>query len=1057
MNNNYKQWLNASVFAALMGIAPDAMAQAVIFPQAAQPGEASVFENGTTYELSNDLLTAKFVKQNGQLRFEGCTAMNLLPNSELFKIKLGDGTTAVASQMQLGEVRTVDLTGKADAAQGALRFDGKAIEADYTFKGLKITWSAILRDGSHYLRTHLNIKAENGDVAMSEITPMIYTVDNLAAGSTPVAVGNTRGAIIASDKIFAGLETPMGLNSTGSSTDLLNFKHDAWNANSFTWAPGEEVPQQILKNGSYNDRNQQLSSEQVCGTRGYLTFREAGEQTITFEYKSGNHRLNLVGVDVVNPETEEVVSSDYHVGYTGSAKDQNTYKVNIPKAGGYLVRYFVETRTESVSSDGTITYSKKVKAPVLVFDLPAGSKAQSHFGTASSRQQRALSANHIGEDEAITDGWLHSEWKDMENVPSRIVELGYDKAKYIERPINVTASRGTMTIEFVYKKGNYGLDIAGVDLIDANGDAVAYDYHKGFSGHRKENHVYSMNIPFSGNFKLRYFNVNKANEIDCDGDIKINLAVIDTLHLPAPATTPITGMWRRNTTLQKGKEWNVSAVVGLMAPGQSRRSVMSYIERERAVPWRAYPIYNSWYELNIDRNNDPNYTNNMNVQQCTNIVEQWKKNLYDKHGTGIQAFVWDDGWDQYGTWTFNKNFPNGFKEPDAAAQAMESGTGAWLGPVGGYGQSGNYRRSYWNGKGGMQLSNPDYYKVFYDACSQLIKDYDFRYFKFDGISAQWSSVGPDNGTVGEENAEGIIYAEQDMRRVKPDIFFNTTVGTWASPFWFHVSDAVWRQENDWGTIGNQGCDRERWITYRDRLVYQNFVQNSPLCPINCLMTHGFILTKFGAVSKDMNYKSILNELRCAFACGSGMVELYADYELLNSINNGQLWADMAECIKWQKKNEDVLPDIHWVGGNPWNGSKSEVYGWASWNGKKATFALRNGQNASQTYTTTLRKALDIPAYIKTSITLEKSFSQADLKGVVTGQPIDIDQELTIQLPALSVFVFDGVDENPTLAINDVVAEHKQPKDNQIYDLSGRRLSKMQKGVNIVGGHKIYLK
>ena len=101
------------------------------------------------------------------------------------------------------------------------------------------------------------------------------------------------------------------------------------------------------------------------------------------------------------------------------------------------------------------------------------------------------------------------------------------------------------------------------------------------------------------------------------------------------------------------------------------------------------------------------------------MVEQWHKNLYEKHGANIGAFVWDDGWDNYGTWTFNPNFPNGFSEADKVARDMNTGIGAWLGPVGGYGQSGNYRRNYWNGKGGMQLSNPDYYKTFLDAVTML--------------------------------------------------------------------------------------------------------------------------------------------------------------------------------------------------------------------------------------------------------------------------------------------------------------------------------------------------
>jgi len=43
-----------------------------------------------------------------------------------------------------------------------------------------------------------------------------------------------------------------------------------------------------------------------------------------------------------------------------------------------------------------------------------------------------------------------------------------------------------------------------------------------------------------------------------------------------------------------------------------------------------------------------------------------------------------------GTWTFNPNFPNGFSELDALGREMNSGIGAWLGPVGGYGNSGSF-------------------------------------------------------------------------------------------------------------------------------------------------------------------------------------------------------------------------------------------------------------------------------------------------------------------------------------------------------------------------------
>ena len=672
-------------------------AQAVIFPQKKQPGVAKITQKSNSYQLANKVLKASFINTGGKLYFNGCSELGLQPDTELFKVLLGDGKTITASEMKLEDVKMATLAENPSAATASLRYAGKALEARFTYEELSIVWRAVLRNGSHYLRTEMDIQAAK-DLPMKGIVAMNYLVAKNSAYTAPEVVGNTRGAILASNHIFAGLETPMGLNS---------------------------------------------------------------------------------------------------------CKDE----------------------------------------------------------------------------------------------------------------------------------GN---------------------------------------------------------------------------------ATHIEGLWRRNTTLKAGKTWNISSVVGLVAPKQLRRSFLAYSERERAVAWRPYPVYISWYELNIDRNNAqaPSYKGNMTVEQCADVVSHWKTHFYDKYQMAPKAFVWDDGWDQYGTWTFNPNFPNGFDEPANEAKKMGTGIGAWLGPVGGYGQSGEYRRAYWRSKGGMQLSNEDYYNFFIRCCTNMIDRYDFRFFKFDGISAQASAIGPDEGTRGEENAEAIISIERAVRQKRPDIFLNTTVGTWASPFWFHFTDAVWRQEGDYGEAGDQGTDRERWITYRDRLVYQNFIQRSPVCPINTLMTHGFILSRWGAVSKNMGYDGIVREMRCAFACGSGMVELYNDYKLMDEIkdnqgNAGALWKDLAECIKWQQEQADVLPDAHWVGGNPWDGKKANVYGWAAWNGKKSVLTLRNPSTSAQTFTTTLREALDIPAYVRGKITLTHAFNQAELDGMPINKAIDIDTPLVLNLPGSSVFIYNG--------------------------------------------------
>lgn len=1245
--------MGATICCFMLGSGQGIIAQKVVFPQTQQAGTASIAVDGNEYTLKNNLLTAKFVKQDGSLFFNGCEEMNLKAGTELFKVVLGDGTTFTSSQMTLQSVEEEELTGNAAAAKGSDRFNGKALKAVFKKDKLNVTWHAVLRDGSHYLRTTLEVTADD-DQTMQSITPMIYNVDNEAAKTVPVVVGNTRGALLASNKIFAGLETPMGVNSAQvSNAGMDSFTPTGWNSSSFNWEPGDELPEDIRKSEIKVDNNT-VSPDDVMGTRGYVSFRKAGTQTLTFQYTSGSHRLDIVGVDVVDGNGN-VLAKDYHGGFTGGQKSNNVYTLDIPKAGAYVLRYFVAgTKRSDFNSNGTITFSEKIGVPVVLYDLVAektekaeaaqrkaladGTEATTtetpviydrsdwtitadgwntdngtgkveamidgntntywHSDYTNSNQdmphwfmvdmkkaqkvgavgivtrQAAVGVNgHIKDyeiwtgtdansltkqtegtltysldeewinlpqqvdaqyvkvviksaqngrkfaccaefrvasanpnadvplttfeiDEPVSRQWTPDSWTVVESdkIPYKVIEQDEVYPNIYAKTMNVrfNEDKGTLNVAFNYQSGSNRLNIVGVDLLDASGSVVTANYHAGFTGTAKNENEYTLSIPNKGDYTLRMMVSKKTESITSSGTIKLSYTKIDTLHMLAPTEVPMQGYWRRNTTLKKGTTWEVSSVVGLVAPGQQRRSFLAYSERERAVPWRPFTLYNSWYELNIDRNNavgnngvydasDPNntkgdYSANMTSDQCVNVMNQWKTKFYDVYGKAPYAFVWDDGWDAYGTWTFNSNFPNGFTPEDNLAKQMGVGIGAWLGPVGGYGASGTYRRKYWNGRGGMQLSNAEYYKYFVSCCTDMINKYDFRFFKFDGISAQGTAYGPDAGDTGIENAEGIISIERDVRKSRPDIFFNTTVGTWASPFWFHYSDAVWRQDADCSKIGNTGTDREQWITYRDYMVYKIFIQGSPLCPINTLMTHGFILSKHGKpyTPSNYDYDGALRELRCAFGCGSGMVELYADYALMDEIKDasgkaGALWKDLSDCMDWQNRNVDVLPDIHWVGGNPWDGSKVNVYGWAAWNGKKTTLTLRNPDVHERTLTTTLRKVFDIPEAFNTTITLNSSFDDqkigvdGGLKGIKVGEPIDIDQEITFQLPASSVFVFEGVD-NGDFNFDSTVTEIGKVNtpfvntDATIYDMSGRRMAAPQKGLpNIIGGKKVLSK
>lgn len=831
--------------ATLLGCLPTSPAE-VAFPGPA-PGTASAEQDASGYTLSNNILTAKFILRNGSLSFGGMTS-KLGPvakaGDELFIINLQDGRSIKSSELKAGNVKFVSLQPNPKAFRLADRFPGKAVSA--TFQALngtfRISWRAVLRDHSHYLRQELRL-ASTKPVQMKNIVAMQYDLVEGKAGAPSVS-GNARGALIVNDLAFTALETPMGINTVGGAGNMEGGETAIWSADKWStasWTGNFNVPQELKKQ----------YGEQVSSAEGPVSIDGKGACTVTFQYKGGdkgNNKLNLAGVQLLSSKGA-VLDSDFHNGSTGDSNAGNTYTVQVPSRGNYILRYWAQTKSEPIASKGEITFSLPVR-------------------TLAEKQEPQADESRLAQ-----------------------------------------------------------------------------------------------------------------------------------------------GLWSRKTTLQPGEIWDVSSVLGIFAPGQQRRSFLAYMERERVMPYRPFIHYNSWYELNINRNNDSDPAKRMTEEQCLAVLKDWKEQFYQKRGMSIDAFVWDDGWDEFNSlWDFHKMFPQGFKRIDAAAGRQKAGIGTWLGPVGGYGASKGKRLAYWNVKhpdnkiGNFQLSNKEYFDAFVGRCSQMVKDYNMKYFKFDGISTHFHAKGPGN----EEDAEGIIRVLNALRKKKGDLYINCTVGTWASPFWFRYADSVWRQENDFGTIG-AGDNRDKWITYRDRLVHEVFVQGSPLMPINSMMTHGLMVTKFGPPAcMPRDPENVKKELRCATACGTSLQELYVDRDLMNA-NGGVLWDELAKGIKWIRRNADVLDDVHWVGGNPWNKETNEgaVYGWAAWNKNKATLALRNSSDQEKSLTGTLRSILDIPANVKGSITFKDSYDDQRTLDGFSGSSVDIDKEISFTLKPFEVLVYEG--------------------------------------------------
>lgn len=82
--------------------------------------------------------------------------------------------------------------------------------------------------------------------------------------------------------------------------------------------------------------------------------------------------------------------------------------------------------------------------------------------------------------------------------------------------INAKGGDLTVTIQYATGLGNqaHAISTLGVDVVNANGEVVASDYHLGFSGGDTYSNVYTLSGLAAGNYILRYYVCNKSGDHD---------------------------------------------------------------------------------------------------------------------------------------------------------------------------------------------------------------------------------------------------------------------------------------------------------------------------------------------------------------------------------------------------------------------------------------------------------------------------------------------------------------------------------------------------------------
>lgn len=447
----------------------------------------------------------------------------------------------------------------------------------------------------------------------------------------------------------------------------------------------------------------------------------------------------------------------------------------------------------------------------------------------------------------------------------------------------------------------------------------------------------------------------------------------------------------RTLPLLQGQSITYSSVIGVAPTGQMRRAFLTYIERERAHPYRTFLHYNSWYDLG--------YFTPYDSASAVDRINAFGRELHEKRGVTLDSNLFDDGWDDHASlWKFNKGFPEGFTPVKEAAAKYGAAPGVWMSPWGGYSKPKQERIQFGKSAGyeivdgGYALSGPKYYNAFRDVCLEMIRKYGVNQFKFDG-TGNANRVFP--GSRFDSDFDAMIHLIGELRQEKPDIYINLTTGTAASPFWLLYVDSIWRGGDDQSLAG-VGDNRERWITYRDADTYANIVTRGPLYPLNSLMLHGIIYAQY---DKELNTDpgdDFANEVHSYFGTGTQLQEMYITPSLLSEKN----WDTLAEAAKWSRENASVLKDTHWVGGDP---NWLSVYGWAGWTAKKAIVVLRNPSNKAQSITVDLGKALELPPGVARSYSA-KSPWKADAAAAPLS--LNADTPHTFQLAPFEVLTLD---------------------------------------------------
>ena len=186
-----------------------------------------------------------------------------------------------------------------------------------------------------------------------------------------------------------------------------------------------------------------------------ITISDEGALSVTFLYTSGNHRLDILGVDLLN-SSDEVVRSDYHVGYTGGERSHNVYMIDHIASGNYKIRFIINNAS-TTNSAGNITIKHiNIKTANSFAEITHWYSIRMHSNQTHYMYYKSDAATGIGFDGSLPQNayYLWGFVKDTDGIKIYNKAAGGSVAIDNATPCKLSAD-GT-SIAFTFDTGNAG-------------------------------------------------------------------------------------------------------------------------------------------------------------------------------------------------------------------------------------------------------------------------------------------------------------------------------------------------------------------------------------------------------------------------------------------------------------------------------------------------------------------------------------------------------------------------------------------------------------------------